>query len=116
MRETRKFLNYPAAVLIGLVGLSACTVNINDSNANQNANRNVNTIAVSSPSPVASPTAARAHWTVAVCSSRSSQVTLQAGLNEADNQTFATWKASGNQKVYELPAKSNSPAETCREL
>lgn len=35
----------------------------------------------------------------------SSEVTLQAGPNEADSQTFATWRTGGIQKIYELPAR-----------
>lgn len=107
----RKLLCRILFVLIGCFALSVCTVNINDSNANQNANRNVNLTTVSSPSPVNAPTAARASWTVVVCSSRWSEVTLQAGPTEADSRTFATWRASGNQKIYELPARVQNLTE-----
>ena len=102
----RKLLNQSAFALVGFFALSACTVNIN-SNANTSANRNAET-----PANVASATpTTKTHWTVAVCSSRSSEVTLQAGPNEADTQTFATWKTGSSQKIYELPARVQNLSE-----
>lgn len=90
-------------ILLGFCGLSACTVNINDSNANVNANRVATTPANILSTPL--PTTTKTRWTLVVCSSRSSEVTLQAGPNEADSRTFATWKEGGSQRVFELPAR-----------
>ena len=99
----RKTKSFAATVLIGFLAFSACTVNIN-SNENQNASRNQNTpaVIVSSPQPVATPLA---RWSVAVCTSRAGEVTLQAGPNENDNQTFVTWRENGPQKIFEFPAR-----------
>ena len=98
----RKFLYQYLLVVIGVCGLSACTANYN-SNANLNVNRNANTPVVNISTP--SPTENKTHWKVAVCSSRNSEITLQAGPNETDSKTFATWKIGESQRVYELPAR-----------
>lgn len=65
----------------------------------------------SSPSPANTQQQQRTHWTVAVCSSRSSEVTLQAGPNETDSRTFATWKTGSSQRIYELPARVQNLSE-----
>jgi len=43
------------------------------------------------------------HWTVVVCASVASQVTLQAGPGRDDNDVFATWHAADAHKVFALP-------------
>ncbi len=112
MRDTKRFITCAAWSFIGFAGLAACTINVNDGNANQTLNRNVNTANVFTPAAATTPAQQqRARWTVAVCSSRSSEVTLQAGPNETDSRTFATWRASGGERIYELPARLQNLSE-----
>jgi hypothetical protein len=51
---------------------------------------------------------AAAHWTVTVCSSVKSSVTLQAGPSSVDNNVFKTWKQRDKQKTYDLPSRVQS--------
>ena len=108
MKRFERFLFYSAFFIVGFIGLTACTINVNEPNANKNAN--IAPISTSSPINTQTPSA-RTRWTVVVCSSRASEITLQAGPNKFDNQTFATWRASGGQRIYELPARVQNLSE-----
>jgi len=46
-----------------------------------------------------------AHWTVIVCSSRASSISLMAGPSRDDYERFATWKEKDGQKTYNLPER-----------
>jgi len=46
-----------------------------------------------------------AHWTVIICSSRASSITLIAGPSKDDNDAFATWKPKDGQRTFVLPER-----------
>lgn len=61
------------------------------------------------PVPALTP-APNARWTVVVCSSRSSPVTLEAGPSKDDSGAFATWQ-QGGQRIYALPQRVQNLTE-----
>ena len=61
------------------------------------------------PVPAVSPVP-NARWTVVVCSSRSTPVTLQAGPSKDDSGAFATWQ-QGGQRIYALPQRVQNLTE-----
>ena len=65
--------------------------------------------AATEPVPALSP-APNARWTVVVCSSRSSPVTLEAGPSKDDHGVFATWQ-QGGQRIYALPQRVQNLTE-----
>ena len=101
----RRLIIFVAFVLVGITGFPACTVNVNQ-NANQAANANrVNAVSQTTSSPIASAPVAKARWSVVVCSSRASAVTMSAGPSENDSQLFATYKDGAAQKAFDFPAR-----------
>jgi hypothetical protein len=56
-----------------------------------------------------SPPSPSPRWIVMVCrgSTATSEITMQAGPSNTDNDVFATWKASdgGGDKLYKLPER-----------
>lgn len=93
------------AAILAISVFTACTVNVNQPNTNQNVNTNVNKTVTPNPTPNQAIASNETPWSVVVCSSRAKNVTLSAGPNENDNEVFATWKESSNQKKFELPAR-----------
>lgn len=98
-----------ALLTTGCLGFAACTVN-NDANTVANANTaraNAVTVTVSPASQIAAPVEAKSavRWSVVVCSSRANSVTLQAGPSKDDSGTFATWKETSAQRIYDLPTR-----------
>ena len=104
-------LFFVSIVIGGFSIFSACTININqNTNANQNIARTTPAnITTQSPSAAASKPVS-ASWSVAVCSSRASSVTLQAGASKDDTQTFATW-TEGSPKIFPLPERVQNLTE-----
>lgn len=96
-------------LLTGCLGFPACTSN-NNANTVVNANTaraNAVTVTVSPAPQTATPAEVKtaARWSVVVCSSRANSVTLQAGPSKDDSATFATWKETSAQRIYDLPLR-----------
>lgn len=77
---------------------SACTINVNQPNSNEASIGNSKQTA-----NVNSESAAKSHWSVAVCSSRAKTVTFSAGTDENSGEVFATWREGEGRKVFDFP-------------
>jgi hypothetical protein len=83
---------------IALIAIFGCSTSGSSQTQEQYKTQSSPPLPSSSPSP---------RWIVMVCrgTTATSEITLQAGPSNIDNDVFATWKASdgGGDKLYKLP-------------
>jgi len=79
-------IKFSSLLLFAVAALTACNVNLNLPRKNQ------------------SGTDVQIRWSAVVCSSKAKTVTLFAGRDTGDAESFAVWKEGAAQKVFDLPA------------